>query len=256
MVAAQESCNMRIASSFVALFMASMAAGNASAARAPTIPDQAWFQKNTQALFDALAPGDKKVWDKALARDCIITDEDGKVQSKVDLLKDFGPLPPGSTGSIKIENLKVQDLGTAAVVHYLADESEDVSGQQLHTKYVTTDTYHLIGRDWKIVASQVTVVPRDLDPVPVEKSGWPALVGEYRVTPDAKHGYHVYLREGTLFGGRDEQSATQLIPLSPLVYFQAGSIHTMIFVPDAKGAITEVREVHKYNELSMKRIGS
>lgn len=233
-----------------------MAAGTVSAARKPVIPDQAWFQKNTQALYDALAPGNKAVWNKTLARDCIITDENGNVQTKAELLKDFGPLPPGSSGSIKIENLKIQDLGTAAVVHYLVNESEDVSGQQLHTKYVTTDTYHLIGRDWKIVASQVTVVPRDLDPVPVDKSGWPALAGEYRVTPDAKHGYHVYLREGALFGGRDEQSATPLIPLSPLVYFQSGSIHTMIFVADAKGVITEVREVHKYNELSMKRVGT
>ena len=98
------------------------------------------------------------------------------------------------------------------------------------------------------------VVPRISIPCPWTGPAGRALVGEYRVTPDAKHGYHVYLREGSLFGGADEQSATALIPLSPLVYFQAGSIHTMIFVPDGKGGIAEVREVHKYNELSMKRV--
>ena len=232
-----------------------MVAGTASA-KAPKIPDQAWFQKNTQALFDALTVGDKKVWDKALASECIISDEDGKVQTKAELLKDFGPLPPGSSGSIQVEDLKVQDLGgTAAVVHYIIDEQEDVQGQKLHTKYTTTDVYRsqLVG-GWKIVASHVTVVPRDMDPVPVDRTGWPALVGEYRVGPQSKHSYNVYLREGSLFGGADEQSATALIPLSPLVYFQAGSIHTMIFVPDGKGGIAEVREVHKYNELSMKRV--
>jgi ketosteroid isomerase-like protein len=233
-----------------------LAAGTA-AAKAPKIPDQAWFQKNTQALFDALAPGDKKVWQKAFADDAIISDEDGKVHTKAELLKDFGPLPPGSSGSMQVEDLKVQDLGgTAAVVHYIIDEQEDVQGQKLHTKYTTTDVYRSQLGGWKIVASHVTVVPRDLDPVPVDRTNWPTLVGEYRASPDAKSGYHVYLREGSLFGGRDEQSATALIPLSPLVYFQAGSIHTMIFVPDGKGGIAEVREVHKYNELSMKRVGT
>lgn len=228
----------------------------AAAAKAPAIPDQAWFQKNTQALFDALAPGDKKVWQKAYADDAIISDEDGNVQTKAELLKGFGPLPPGSSGSIQVEDLKVLPLGTnAAVVNYLIDEQEEVQGQKLHTKYTTTDVYRSQLGGWKIVASHVTVVPRDMDPVPVDKSGWPALVGEYRVGPQSKHSYHVYLREGSLFGGADEQTATALIPLSPLVYFQAGSIHTMIFVPDGKGGIAEVREVHKYNELSMQRVG-
>ena len=235
------------------LFMASMVTGTAVAKS--KVPDQAWFQKNTQALFDALPSGDKKVWDKALASDCIISDEDGKVQTKADLLKDFAPLPAGSTGSIQVEDLKVQDLGdTAAVVHYIIDEQEDVQGQKLHTKYTTTDVFRSQLGGWKIVASHVTVVPRDMDPVSVDRTGWPALVGEYRVGPQSKHSYNVYLREGSLFGGADEQSATALIPLSPLVYFQAGSIHTMIFVPDGKGGIAEVREVHKYNELSMKRV--
>ena len=247
---------MRIARIFLAISMAAASSG-ALAAKKPAIPDPAWFQKNTQALYDALAPGTKSVWQKALADYAVISDEDGRVQTKAELLKDFGPLPPGSSGSIQIEDLRVQDLGgTAAAVHYLVDEHEDVQGQSLHTKYTATDVYRSERGGWKIVASHVTVVPRDMDPVPVDKTGWPALVGEYRVGPQSKHGYHVYLREGALLGGADEQSATALIPLSPLVYFQSGSIHTMIFVPDGKGGIAEVREVHKYNELVMKRVGS
>jgi hypothetical protein len=62
------------------------------------------------------------------------------------------------------------------------------------------------------------------------------------------------MREGALYGGRDAQTATLLIPLAPLAFFQKGSIHLMIFVPDKSGAITEVRELHKYNEVRMKRV--
>ncbi len=244
----------RAASTLLAATLSLAAAG--AYAKKPAVPDQVWFQKNTQALFDALPSGNKAVWDKAFASDALISDEDGNVQSKADLLKGMGPLPPGSSGSIQIENLKVLPIGTdGAVVNYLVDEQEDVQGQKLHTKYTTTDVYRSELTGWKIVSSHVTVVPRDMDPVPVDRTGWPLLVGEYKVGPQSKHSYHVYLREGSLFGGADEQSATALIPLSPLVYFQAGSIHTMIFVPDGKGGIAEVREVHKYNELSMQRVG-
>ena len=244
----------RAASTLLAATLSLAAAG--AYAKKPAVPDQVWFQKNTQALFDALPSGNKAVWDKAFASDALISDEDGNVQSKADLLKGMGPLPPGSSGSIQIENLKVLPIGTdGAVVNYLVDEQEDVQGQKLHTKYTTTDVYRSELTGWKIVSSHVTVVPRDMDPVPVDRTGWPLLVGEYKVGPQSKHSYHVYLREGSLFGGADEQSATALIPLSPLVYFQAGSIHTMIFVPDGKGGIAEEREVHKYNELSMQRVG-
>ncbi len=238
-----------------ALLVASLLATAGAQAKKPAVPDQAWFQQNSQALADALAPGNKSVWDKAYASDALISDEDGKVQTKAELLKDFGPLPPGSSGDLKVIDLKVIPIGTVgAVVDYVLDEHEAVQGQELHTQYTTTDVYRSQLGGWKIVASHVTVVPRDMDPVPVDKSGWPLLVGEYRVGPLSKHSYHVYLREGSLFGGADEQSATALIPLSPLVYFQAGSIHTMIFVPDGKGGIAEVREVHKYNELVLKRV--
>ncbi|MFI4921149.1 MAG: nuclear transport factor 2 family protein, partial [Gammaproteobacteria bacterium] len=120
-----------------ALLITLFATAGASASGASVAPDQAWFQKNTQALFDALTSGDASVWDKAMTDDCIITSEDGDVETKAQLLKETRPLPPGFSGDIKVKDLKVQDLGGAAVVHYLIDEYERVFGQQLHTKYVT-----------------------------------------------------------------------------------------------------------------------
>jgi len=109
---------------------------------------------------------------------------------------------------------------------------------------------------WKIAASQVTVELRDLDPVPVDPKAFAPLLGEYKLDPAAAHPYKAFIRGEDLYGGRDEKSATHLVPLPARVYFQAGSIHTMIFVADAKGAITEVREIHKYNELAYKRMAS
>jgi hypothetical protein len=172
---------------------------------------------------------------------------------KPKFLSDLRPLPKGFNGHGKIRDLTVRELGEVAVVHYWIDEWESIFAQELKTTYVETDTYHRSAGDWKMVATQLTVVPRDLEPIAADRSGWPALEGEYHFPGDDQIRYRVFTRSGALFGGRDDKSATALIPLAPLVFFQTGSIHFMIFVKDEAGAVTEVREIHKYNEVRMQR---
>jgi hypothetical protein len=219
-------------------------------------PDAAWFQQHTQALYDAVTSGDPKPWDQDLASDCIYTSEDGLVQDKAALLKTITPLPKGFSGGIKVQEFQLRQAAGAVVTHYISDEWEEVFGQHLHTKYVSTDTWAERDGKWQVVATHTTVVPRDEDAVPVDPKSFGAVLGTYSFDPTGQRVYKVFLKGGKLFGGKDEQSATELIPLSPLVYFQAGSIHTMIFVADAKGAVDEVREIHKYNELAYKRIAA
>jgi len=189
-----------------------------------------------------------------LDTNCRITTEDGEVLDKAHFLQEMRPLPRGFSGRIKVRDLTVQRLDQAAVVHYWLDETEEIFGQQLRTTYVETDVYRRAADSWKMVALQVTVVPRDLEAVPVNSTNWPALAGDYRLADEAKSHYEVRLRNGALYGGRDQETATLLIPLAPLVFFQKGSIHIMVFVQDATGAIAEVRELHKYNEVAMKRV--
>ena len=222
------------------------------AAAAPV--DAAWFQKTTQALYDALATGDAKLWDQTLAQDCIYTSEDGLVQDKAELIKGIQPLPKGFSGGIKLRDFSTRQAGDAVVAHYFADEWEDVYGQHLKTTYVSTDTWGRRDGKWQVVATQTTVVPRDEDAVPVDAKAFAPLLGTYKVSPQSPSSYVVFMKGDDLYGGRDEKFATRLIPLSPLVYFQAGSIHTMIFVMGADGHVDEVREIHKYNELAYRRV--
>jgi ketosteroid isomerase-like protein len=214
----------------------------------------AWFQSTTQRLFDAVAAGDKRVWDEVLDQDCTITTEDGEVLQRGKFLADLRPLPPGFSGQIKVRGLTVRALGDVAVVHYWLDEVEMIFDQRLQTTYVETDTYRRQGTGWKAVAMQETVVPRDLEPIAVDRAGWPALLGDYRYSEHATSRYRVFIRDNQLYGGRDAEHATQLIQLAPLVFYQQGSIHILVFVRGAAGAITEVRELHKYNEVRMKRV--
>jgi uncharacterized protein DUF4440 len=216
--------------------------------------DEAWFLSTTQALMDAVTNGVPAVWDRALAADCIVTNEDGDVFDKARMLKDLTPLPAGFSGEIKVRDLTVKRLGDAAVVHYWMDEQEQIFGQTLKTKYVETDTYRRAGNAWQVVAMHTTVVPRDLEPLQPDPSAWPALLGDYAYSEQATSRYHVFLRDGVLYGGSNEKTATRLIPLAPLVYYQQGSIHLLIFVRNPAGAVDEVRELHKYNEVRMQRV--
>jgi hypothetical protein len=239
----------------VVALLAGLQLGGGALTAAGAAPDsKAWFEQRTQALFDALTSGDKAIWDQTLDRGCVITTEDGEVEGKEKFLTDLKPLPKGFSGRIKIRDLTLQDFGNTAVVQYWMDEWEDIFDQQLRTTYVETDSYHRSAKTWQIVAMQTTVVPRDLEPLTTDSSAWPALIGEYHFPGDAQIRYRVFARDGQLFGGRDEKSATSLIPLAPLVFHQKGSIHFIIFVKDAAGVVTEVREIHKYNEVRMQRV--
>ena len=215
-----------------------------------------WFRDNTQALMDAVTSGNKAVWDRALAADCMVTNEDGDVFDKARMLKDLNPLPAGFSGEIKVRDLTARQAGNAAVVHYWLDEWEKIFGQTLRTTYVETDTWERVGDSWKVLAMHTTVVPRDLEPLQADPADWPPLLGDYAYSEQAKSRYHVFMRDGGLYGGNNEKTATRLIPLAPLVYYQQGSIHLMIFVRDKAGAVTEVRELHKYNEVRLQRIAA
>jgi hypothetical protein len=106
-----------------------------------------------------------------------------------------------------VRNLTVRLVGEAAVVHYWLDESEDISGQQLKTVYVETDTYRREHDSWMMVAMQLTVVPRDLAPIPLASRQWSVLTGEYRLGVSQASRYSVFERDHSLYMGRDAASA-------------------------------------------------
>jgi hypothetical protein len=200
----------------------------------------AWFQVTTQKLYDAVALGDKAPWEAVLDTDCMVTTEDGDVFDRAKFLEELRPLPSGFSGQIKVRGLTVRSIGDVAIVHYWLDEVEDIFDQRLKTTYVETDAYRRSQGAWKAVSH----------------SGWPALLGDYHYNDQAKSRYQVFMRDGALYGGRDLKSATELIPLAPLVFYQKDSIHIMVFVQDRSGAINEVRELHKYNEVRMHRVSA
>lgn len=213
----------------------------------------AWFQTTEQSLMDAIAAGDAGPWNRVMDERCIVTTEEGEVRTRDAFLKDLRPLPPGLTGRIEVKDMKVDDFTAFAVVRFLADESEVVFGQPLRTKYRVTDTFRRHASGWKMIASHVSVVTTDPPAQLVSRDTWPGLVGKYQLLPDGWT-FHVALRDGQLFGGRDPAALKRLIPLTPIAFVREGTLGEWLFVVGADGKATHIVDFRKFEPLLWTRV--
>lgn len=215
----------------------------------------AHFQTVEQNLMNAVALGDKAVWESTLDDSAILTSEEGMVLTKKDLLADFGPLPPGLKGEIVVKDLTVQELGgDVAIVRFLADESEDVFASRIFVKYRVTDVFHKAGKTWKLVASHTSVITADPPAQPVAADAYAGLAGDYRLAGDNAWTFHVVLRDGKLFGGRNPDKLRALVPLTPDAYVVTGSLGEWLFVRDKDGQGERIVNLRKFAPLVWTRV--
>src|ERR1044071_555426 len=102
------------------------------AADVPITQDE--LVRRTQELYDSLVTGDQAPWKKHFADDCMFADEKGRFFDKPKLVADITPLPPGYSGTIKIQNVHSRIIGNTAVLSYDADETETIFGQNLNVQ--------------------------------------------------------------------------------------------------------------------------
>jgi hypothetical protein len=138
---------------FIALAMMSVSAHAADASADSAVKAQ--LVERTQKLLDAIAPGDKAPWAKAMAEECLYSDENGTTMTKAKFLEELGPLPAGYSGNIKLEKPQFVLAGDTAILAYELNEEETVFGQELHARYHATDTWVRRDGAWRMIASQV-----------------------------------------------------------------------------------------------------
>ncbi len=238
----------------VAVLLCTALTGDASGASGDSVSTETldWFQATEQGLMDALASGDKAVWERVMDSACDLTSEEGEVVGRQELLDQLRPLPEGLSGRIVVKDLTVQEFPGFAVVRYLADESESVFGQQISVRYRVTNTYRRNAPDWKLVASHLAVVTQDPPEQQVSSAGWPGLVGSYRLLP-AGWTFIVELRDGRLYGGRDPARLKPLIPLTADAFVLSGSLGEWLFVVE-NGKAIRIVNLRKFATLVWTRV--
>jgi hypothetical protein len=171
---------------FLALILV-LSCATSCARRQPITQDE--LVRRSQELFDSVASGNQAPWQKYFADDAIYFDEKGRNMDKAALVADVTPLPPGYSGTIKINNPHSRVSGRIAILSFDEDETETVFGRELHARYHETDTWLFRKGQWQIVAGQVLRYYEDPAPGTVNPKEFAAYVGNYELAP-GKHAGH------------------------------------------------------------------
>lgn len=189
-----------------------------------------------QALLDAIAPGNVKVWDDALADGAVYVDENGVIMDRAAFLKQLTPLPAGASGSLVIASYQATKHGDVATVIHTDDETENYHGQILKARYLTTETWQKSADDWKLLQIHTYAMLQDPPAQTLSEKELDAYAGRY-TAGDLVYTLH---RDGDrLIGQRQGGSPVEWNAELRDVFFIPGQPRIRkIFQRDANGKIT------------------
>jgi ketosteroid isomerase-like protein len=215
----------------------------------------ALLRAKDQALLDAFAPGDRKVWDAALATDAVYVDENGVILQRADFLKQLEPLPPGASGNLHITYYEAHIAGDLATVIHADDEQEMYHGQTLQSRYLTTETWRRDDGDWKLYLVHVYAVPKDPPAIKLPPKELEEYVGRYAAAPDL---VYVIRSDGQqLMGGRLGGAMKPLdVEVRDVLFVPGQPRIRKIFQRDAKGKITGFVDRRESWDLVWKKLSS
>lgn len=205
---------------------------------APAAPEvETELRTLTQALVDAVAPGNAPVWDRYLDPAFLQLDENGTVRTKPELLAELRPLPAGLVGSIRVDRFRVEISGDTAIASVELQESLDYHGQHLATRFRSLDTWQRTPAGWRLIGQHTAAVLRDPPAVTLSRDELCSYAGTYRLT-DA-----ISTRIGCdadgLTAEREGRPALHYRPELRDLFFAPGQPRSRrIFLRDAAGRIT------------------
>jgi hypothetical protein len=195
------------------------------------------FRQRDQALLDAIAPGNKKVWQDALAPDAVYVDENGAIISRADFLQQLVPLPAGASGSIAIISYSANQSGDVMSVIHTDDEREFYHGQNLHARYLMTETWQRQSGNWKLLLVHVTAVLQDPKEIALAPVDLDAYVGHYSAAADLN--YDIRREGGHLVGAVEGRPTVPLKAEVRDVLFVGTQLRTRkIFERDSTGKVS------------------
>jgi ketosteroid isomerase-like protein len=213
----------------------------------------AMLRAKDQALLDAIAPGDKKVWEDALASDAVYVDESGTILDRKGFLDQFTPLPAGSSGKLEIANYQAHVSGDLATVIHLDDEQETFHGQKLTAQYLTTETWRRDGYDWKLYLVHTYAVLKDPPAITLPEKELKQYVGEYRAAPDLM--YEIRFDGQRLVGGRKGASMKPLdVEVRDVLFVPGQPRIRKVFLRNDNGKITSFVDRRESWDLVWKKV--
>lgn len=213
----------------------------------------ATLERATQALVDAIAPGERPVWEHYTDPAFVYVTEDNEVKSRERTLDDLKPLPPGYSGWIVVQEFQCRDYGSFAVTTYIMDEHETVEGHELDARYRGSDTWRATADEWRLVASQVFAVPRDPPRGELSNARLAEYEGLYRLS--AATSETIRRDQDHLVVERPGRAPQILLPESGDVFFTPGHPRTRrIFARAPDGGVTGFADRREGTDLVWSRV--
>lgn len=213
----------------------------------------ATLRAKDQALLDAIAPGNRRLWDQTLASGAVYVDENGAIMDRATFLRALKPLPAGNSGHIAIAEYRAYQSGDTALVVHTDSEFEDYHGQQLRAGYITTETWQRERGAWKLLLVHVYVMQKDPPAIALSVSQLQDYVGTYRAAKDLV--YVISLRGGRLYGQRTGGRSSPLSVEVRDVLFVAGQPRVRIlFHRDASGHVDSYIDRREGEDIVWRRI--
>jgi Domain of unknown function (DUF4440) len=211
------------------------------------------LRSRDQALLDAIAPGNVKLWDAELAPDAVYVDENGVIMPRADFLAQLKPLPQGVSGNIKIVEYSARLSGDIAAIIHTDDEREAFHGQHLAAQYLTTETWQRQNGVWKLLLIHTYSVLKEPKSIVLTPSELDAYVGRYSAAPELTY---TIKREGdNLVGARQGGQSAPLKAEIRDVFFISGQLRTRkIFERDPAGHIVGFVDRREGTDLLWKRL--
>lgn len=194
--------------------------------------------RQIQEMNDAVGSGAAAVWEKYLDANAVYVAEDGSISNKADMVKQITPLPPGISGTIKVEVMQFHRDGDVAAIVVRQHETENYFGQTLHAEYLATNVWRRRAGAWKLIAAQVLAENQDPRAMDMPLARLQDFAGTYHLNGGTLD-YSIVLKDGKVMGNRTGRDPVQLNAEAPDVLFVAGQPRIRkIFLRDANGRVT------------------
>jgi Domain of unknown function (DUF4440) len=206
------------------------------------------LRQKDQALADAIAPGDRKVWEAVLSSDFFYADENNDILSKDDFLKEFVPLPKGISGKIVVRQHQVRQAGDTAIVVHRDEETERYFGSELHAQYLMTEVWQELNGEWKLRSVHCAAVPIDPPAITLTTTEMDELVGTFQAGALT----YAIRREGNrILAGQLSSKEVELKAETRDVLFVSGQPRSRkVFLRNAQGVVTGFADRRENRDLT------
>lgn len=214
---------------------------------------EAELRRDTQALLDAVAPGDTAVWNRLLDSAAIQVDENDVVRNKKEIIASLQPIGPGLTGHLDIDAFRLVLRGPVAVVTHEDREYLDYHGQIIRSRFRFTDTWFKESGGWRQIASQVLAVQKDPPAIRLDQAALCSFAGRYAMTDSIVA--TMRCAGDSLVMVRAGRPDRTFLPEARDVFFEPGEPRTRrIFLYDAQGRITGFVDRREERDVAWKRV--